>query len=105
MGLTLRDGIVIEAGDEVSKATLRTEDLVGAFMGFLEAVCDEESMKTISAEYAEVSELDENSDELAWFLNEFLFDCMNEIAPEGCYFGSHPGDGALMGFWECEEED
>ena len=31
-----------------------------------------------------------------------IFDVMQDIAPIGCYFGAHIGDGALFGFWQEE---
>ena len=34
---------------------------------------------------------------------EELFDRANDYAAPGYYFGSHPGDGALFGYWA--EED
>ena len=32
-----------------------------------------------------------------------LFEALNEIAPDGHYFGSHPDDGACFGWWACED--
>ncbi len=36
---------------------------------------------------------------------ESLANLMMDLAPEGSYFGSSEGDGALIGFWEYENED
>lgn len=36
-------------------------------------------------------------------LLENLFDILNEVAPEGCYFGAHLGDGSDFGWWKEEQ--
>ena len=41
---------------------------------------------------------DDTGESVAW-----LADLLSEVAPDGCYFGAHPGEGACFGFWEVEE--
>jgi hypothetical protein len=40
-----------------------------------------------------------DSAQAQWMLNEQAFDALNEVAPEGCFFGASEGDGASFGFW------
>jgi len=86
-------------GFVVSSDTLKTGDLIDSFMYFLENV-NYPGMKELEQELEDcTSEQDED-----WFLNETLFDAMEDIAPPGCFFGAHPGDGACFGFWTEEKE-
>lgn len=43
-------------------------------------------------------------EDASYFLNEDIWDAMNDIAPEGCYFGATEGDGCDYGFWESRPE-
>lgn len=42
-----------------------------------------------------------SSEDCAALLEE-LFEALEDCAPEGHYFGAHPGDGAHFGYWEVE---
>ena len=89
--------VIFPVNETISHATLRTEDLVEAFESWIECV-DPKG-------YAELmEEKDEDYPEEEW-LNEVLFDTMNDYAPEGYYFGALEGDGSDFGFWECDNEE
>ena len=82
----------------ISSGTLLQEDLVYAFLSELERFNGLKATK-LWAEY----DNDDYSD-IDWFIQE-LMDELQEYAPDGCYFGSHPGDGADFGFWPDEDWD
>lgn len=42
--------------------------------------------------------------ERAGYVIESLTDALNTFAPEGFYFGAHPGDGSDFGFWPVEDD-
>ena len=91
----------------VSHATMRPQDLFPSFLGVLHEFDPEEAQK-IQDDIPPAAFEDDNhewwmSEDCSWLLNEELFDAMNVIAPEGYYFGAHPGDGSDYGFWEVED--
>ena len=87
--------------------TLRSSDLVVAFMDALDAL-DAVRADHLLAEYGDavawaldntssIMEDDEPGD-VAWLLED-LFDALDDLAPDGYYFGTLEGDGSDFGFW------
>jgi len=87
----------------ISHGTLRTEDLVLAFADEIHRLLcgtyehPEVDLKRVKGFVENPSSADE-------YDLEELFDILDSLAPEGYYFGAHPGDGADFGFWEVENE-
>ena len=93
----------------VSSGTMRSEDLIPR----LEAVLQESGIDlednwerpTIVTAFLEYPEdvSDQGMEKVEYYV-EALFDALDEIAPEGCYFGANEGDGCDYGFWTSEAE-
>lgn len=101
------------AGTSLSWGTMRPVDLYNAFMPFLKEY-DPQAFKHLREEYKDVIDVlnetenedyidDTTMENLNWLVDS-LFDALDAIAPDGCYFGAHPGDGSDYGFWQHEEE-
>jgi len=89
----MKEPIQAQPGEVVSQATLCTEDLVEAFEQFL---------LDHNVQLPELVYEDEALHIPDWYLED-LFDLMSDLAPPNHYFGSHPGDGALFGYWPAED--
>ena len=95
----------------VSHGTMRPQDLIPAFLDCLAEVWPEAYEGYMVAAFGPIPAYvqDEGDDSEWWdsedahYLLDGLFDALNEAAPEGYYFGAHPGDGSDYGFWACEE--
>ena len=86
----------------VSHGTLRSIDLIPEFLGVLKQYAKDRYDAYVKAN-PEVLDLEGMDDEtLSWVVDE-LIDELNAVAPQGTYFGSHPGDGSDFGFWTMDE--
>lgn len=101
--------ILGEKNESVSWCTLKTDDLLSVFVPYL-LEHKHEKAREINREYRKYltnnGEIKQKYEEQAdMLLQETVFDAMNDLAPEGYYFGSHPGNGSDFGFWELEDEE
>lgn len=86
----------------VSWGTHRPDDLIPKFMAVLKEYGKEAYDKYVS-ENPEVEDWKMLDDETKGWVVDELFDLLDGIAPEDCYFGAHPDDGADFGFWQVDE--
>ena len=92
----------------VSEGTLNPERLIPTFLSFLsDYVETEEEAKEVQALFAEYEVYKameyykgvEYMEEMC----DFLYDMMQDIVPDGAYFGGSEEDPACIGFWTDEE--
>jgi len=101
----------------ISSGTVWAEDIIIAIENFFSSLHEEEFPEIIK-EYLKLKDNhlkdltveDEKFCEKAvneLYLQEELIPLMNEISPEGTYFGAHEGDGADIGFHQylMDEDD
>lgn len=103
-GKTMKSESIEDLRDRsVSSGTLKSEDLIPKFLGVLKTY-GKDKYDAYIKENPEVEDW-ENLDEetMGWVVDE-LTDLLNEIAPDGCYFGASDGDGADFGFWSMSNE-
>ena len=93
-----------DLNDTVIRATLRPQDLIPAFLGVIKDTPEytQIAMSQVPPSYAIGDDEDDwwDGEECSFFLNEVLFDVLNDYAPNGYYFGAHEGDGSDFGYWE-----
>lgn len=90
----------------VSSSTLETDDLLVSFWETLDSLSvslDSEILSDLQRLVGEDSKEEDYKEEEASELLFSLFELLQEQSPEGFYFGSHGGDGALFGFWLSED--
>lgn len=102
----------------VSHGTMRPADLIPTFLGVLRELDPTEHDRFLKEnravarwvavgcpDFATCNKAgDAFMEDVSIFLDE-LFDALNDCAPDGFYFGAHPGDGSDYGFWSIEDGD
>lgn len=95
-------------GSSISTDSLKAEDVVPKLVRFIRMAGDHQTrgdLEVLLGSYGyEAAGWDWESDDAVYLYCD-LEDMLDEMAPEGSYFGSHPGDGANMGFWAMGEDD
>lgn len=98
----------------ISHGTIRTPDLLDAFATELEWQVQRNADYFQSSDDArlqrdhllalvwEAREVDPESDDADYMVNESLPDALQQFAPAYSYFGAHCGDGSDFGFWLSE---
>lgn len=87
--------------------TLNVNDLIDDCVNFLHAVTlDQETSEKLLKVEQKLRQADklENIDKIYKRKKEILFqdifDILENISPEECYFGTHPASLSLIGFWD-----
>jgi hypothetical protein len=85
----------------ISHGTMLESDLIPTLVHELEYLNNNKhTYKAIINEGKKIIEKDKyETDKTSVYLNETLFNALNELAPTGFYFGSNEGDGSDFGFW------
>lgn len=103
--------IDVPTNESISHATLNPRDLIPAFLDALREYHPSAYAQFLLTPFGPVpSYVVEDPDSDWWYseeaswLMEDLFDALGDAAPDGYYFGAHPGDGSDFGFWGCEDE-
>lgn len=95
----------------ISHSTHRAQDLIPAFLVALSVVWPEAYEGYMVAQFPPIpSYVSDEGDSSEWwdsedaaYLLQDLFDQLDQAAPDGFYFGAHPGDGSDFGFWKIED--
>jgi hypothetical protein len=90
----------------ISHATMRAQDLIPVFVTALKSLdqtLGQDHLDVIMEGEAIIAKGDWDTEDTSMYLNEDLFEALNDCAPPYFYFGSHPGDGSDYGFWLDEE--
>jgi len=87
----------------IIRATYIEADIINALAPVVQYFRPSFTLPEDIAEYLAAGEDSESNEcALSEYLNNDLWELMQEFAAPGTYFGAHYGDGSDFGYWECE---
>ena len=113
--MTTRDPKNHNVYGTISHGTMRMQDLIPAFLDAVRGIAPAEYEAYMAMPFgpapAHALEDDDaewwGSDDALYLFND-LMETLDQHAPDGYYFGTHPGDGSDFGYWpeeDWQEED
>lgn len=93
--------IYANLNSSVSHGTMHHQDLIPVFMNVIRDAPEYLQVMNIVPSYVQDDESAEwwDGEDAHWLLID-LMEALERYAPEGYYFGSHPGDGSDYGYWQ-----
>ena len=82
---------------------MRECDLIPCFVSLLDDLEHEQSSELVEIKQRMEDESYYDTEDADFDL-EWLFDALNDHAPDGYHFGAHEGDGSDYGFWLNSDE-
>lgn len=92
--------------ESVSKGTLFVEELADNCLRFLVSLdldpATSERLQAVEQRFAAAVYLNNGSSQRnkKRLLCKSMFNILEDISPEGCFFGPHPGEPGMLGFWD-----
>ena len=91
----------------ISQNTNDIGDLINDCMNFLRSLTlSQETVEKLGKTERKLREIENISNNDTKYkiektvLFQDIFEILDSIAPEGCYFGNHPVDSMVIGFWD-----
>jgi len=104
-------GTSYAVNESISHGTHRTQDLIPRFLAALIPLAPSAQVVQYALSPYGYQDAVKGGDAHTWWestdalvMLEDLTDALNRKAPQGFYFGAHPGDGSDFGFYEIEPE-
>jgi hypothetical protein len=84
----------------ISCATMKPKDLIPVFIEELKRIDHNNEYTDVIKEGEQIIQSEDwDSENTSMYLNEDLWNALDNFSPPYAYFGAHPGDGADFGYW------